>query len=92
MELPFKKNSFDIVAMWEVLEHLPKGEELFAFMEINRVLRKDGVLLLSTPYADYRARYLDPFWYFGHRHYTKEKINWFLDEGGFFHYTIETSG
>lgn len=92
LELPFKKNSFDIVCMWEVLEHIPKGTELFALMEINRVLRKDGLLLLSTPHFTFWSNLLDPAWYFGHRHYKKKEIEYLLSESWFFDFHIETRG
>ena len=39
LDLPFADQSFDGVAMWEVLEHLPPGTENRAFAEIARVLR-----------------------------------------------------
>lgn len=91
-ELPFPNNTFDIVAMWEVLEHLPKDKELFGLLEIDRVLKKGGKLILSTPYADWRSRLLDPVWYFGHRHYNEKEIKFLLSEAGFFDFKIEKYG
>src|SRR4051812_16476800 len=44
LELPFADESFDGVAMWEVLEHIPPGSEARAFAEIARVLRPGGSL------------------------------------------------
>ncbi len=38
---------FDIVTMWDVIEHLYNPGK--ALSEINRVLKKDGFLILSTP-------------------------------------------
>lgn len=92
LDLPFEKNSFDIVAMWEVMEHLPKGSELFSLMEINRVLKKDGKLLLSTPYADIRSRLFDPAWYLGHRHYSEDEVKYLTSEAGFFDFRVEVKG
>lgn len=92
LELPFPKNSFDVVALWEVLEHLPKNSETIALLEINRVLRKDGVLLLSTPHHHRWGNLLDPVWYFGHRHYTKDQIQYLMKESGFFVYDIDIFG
>lgn len=43
----FKKESFDIVVCWDVIEHLREGESLLK--EINRILEKGGITLLSTP-------------------------------------------
>ncbi|MFH1678530.1 MAG: class I SAM-dependent methyltransferase [Candidatus Omnitrophota bacterium] len=45
--LPFEDGSFDCVVMLEVIEHLK--DPYFVLREINRILKKDGFLLLSTP-------------------------------------------
>lgn len=45
--LEFADDSFDVVTMIEVLEHLP--DVAAALAEIRRVLRPDGRLLLTTP-------------------------------------------
>ncbi len=44
---PFENASFDVVTLLEVLEHLRKPE--FTLKEIFRVLKPEGVLVLSTP-------------------------------------------
>lgn len=44
LRLPFRNNSFDKVVCSDVLEHLKKRD--FAILEIKRVLKKDGILLL----------------------------------------------
>jgi len=45
--LPFSNGSFDMVSMWNVLEHLvsPKG----ALLEARRVLKDGGLLVVSVP-------------------------------------------
>jgi 2-polyprenyl-3-methyl-5-hydroxy-6-metoxy-1,4-benzoquinol methylase len=82
-KLDFTKNSFDVVSIFDVIEHVPRGIELKVFTEINRVLKKGGFLLISTPYASLISILTDPAWYFGHRHYSAEKITNFLKEAGF---------
>ena len=52
--LPFKENIFRKVVLYEVLEHLNDASEVLT--EINRVLRKNGILEFSVPNAmHYRA-------------------------------------
>jgi radical SAM superfamily enzyme YgiQ (UPF0313 family)/SAM-dependent methyltransferase len=45
---PFKDNEFDIVTCYEVLEHL-KYDPVHMMKEIKRVLKPEGILILTTP-------------------------------------------
>lgn len=45
---PFEDGSFDVVFSTEVIEHIHGIYEMFA--EMNRVLKKEGMLILTTPY------------------------------------------
>jgi 2-polyprenyl-3-methyl-5-hydroxy-6-metoxy-1,4-benzoquinol methylase len=45
--LPFSKGSLDSVVCLEVIEHVPDAEMVLS--EIARVLRPDGLLIVSTP-------------------------------------------
>lgn len=47
LQLPFADASFDLVVSFETLEHLVEHEQLLA--EFARVLKPDGILLISTP-------------------------------------------
>jgi len=49
LNLPFSKNSFDCVVSLAVLHHIPskQGREKF-FKEIKKVLKKDGILILTV--------------------------------------------
>lgn len=81
--LPFNNNSFDIVIMLEVLEHIPKGTEEIAFIEIYRVLKPGGKLILSTPNDKFINSMLDPAWFFGHRHYRPSYLKKILNKSGY---------
>jgi SAM-dependent methyltransferase len=48
--LPFDDNSLDIVTAFEVLEHFKFGPQNF-MSQASRVLRPDGLLVLTTPNA-----------------------------------------
>jgi SAM-dependent methyltransferase len=49
--LPFAAGAFDVVTSFETLEHLDRRAEFLT--EVRRVLRPDGLLVLSTPNASY---------------------------------------
>ncbi len=78
----FKRNYFDIVVMFDVIEHIPKNTEKKTLEEIKKVLKKNGKLLISTP-ANNFSKFFDPAWYFGHRHYCKSKMQNILENAGF---------
>jgi SAM-dependent methyltransferase len=46
-KLPFEDDSFDLVVSFETIEHVPNPEGVLA--ELRRVLRPDGLLVISTP-------------------------------------------
>jgi len=80
----FPDGHFDKVIFNEVIEHLPHGTELNALKEINRILKKGGTLLLSTPNDNPLSKLSDPEWWVkGHRHYKKERIAQLLEKSGF---------
>ncbi len=86
--LPFKDNSFDKVLFLAVLEHLNNRKS--AMSEVSRVLKPDGLLLMSVPnknttwkkiQKDYGLNY-----YSDHDHkieYSKSGINKFLTVNNF---------
>lgn len=49
IDMPFEDNSFDVVLCTEVLEHLPYPE--LAIKEFSRILKKDGIMILTAPFA-----------------------------------------
>ena len=46
-EAKFPSESFDIITLWHSLEHIPNPKE--TLNEINRILKKDGLLLIACP-------------------------------------------
>jgi MPBQ/MSBQ methyltransferase len=53
LELPFETSSFDVLTLWNVLEHVPDYRR--ALLEATRVLRPGGGLFLIAPnYAAFR--------------------------------------
>ena len=47
--LPFKSNLFDVVTLFEVIEHIPPNQVHLVVREIFRVLKKGGKVILTTP-------------------------------------------
>src|SRR5258708_813932 len=46
---PYPNNFFDTVVMLAVFEHIHSDRIKFVLKEINRVLKKDGVFIITTP-------------------------------------------
>jgi len=82
--IPFPKGKFDLVVLFDVLEHVPTGEEEACLSEIKRVLKKDGILMMSTPSDKLLSKVTDPAYFLsGHRHYGKRTLKKLLEESGF---------
>lgn len=47
--LPYADGTFDIVNMMEVIEHIPIEQGRATIRELRRVLKPEGVMLISTP-------------------------------------------
>ncbi|WP_281633881.1 class I SAM-dependent methyltransferase [Flavobacterium luteolum] len=50
-KIPIESNSIDVVVSFETIEHHDKHHEML--QEIKRVLKKDGILLMSSPDKKY---------------------------------------
>ena len=50
----FENNEFDFIVALDVLEHCQNVDS--AIEEINRILKKDGILLLSIPTTDFHKK------------------------------------
>lgn len=89
--LPFKDASFDKVVSLDYLEHL--DDDLGCLKELNRILKKNGELLLATPRTGriFLLHKLRPFLgmkldFYGHKRegYSLKGLNNKLDSAGFF--------
>ena len=83
----FDDETFSAVVMWHVLEHLPRPME--TLLEVFRVTRKKGVLLVGTPNIEHRrARAQGPRWKYigppGHLSYfTPATLRKMVESAGF---------
>lgn len=56
-----KDNSFDVITLWHVLEHLPNlGQQLST---LKRLLKPNGAIIIAVPnYKSYDAQVYNSFW------------------------------
>jgi SAM-dependent methyltransferase len=73
--LPFADGSFDTVLSIQVLEHTPHPQRLL--MEMARVLRTDGLLILSAPFSG--RLHEEPYDYY---RYTPHGLRSMCEEAG----------
>lgn len=49
LKIPFKSNFFDVVLCLDILEHISPQNTFSALKEVNRVLKKKSILVISIP-------------------------------------------
>lgn len=82
--LPFEDEAFDSIISSEVFEHIRNIEEII--VELRRVLKKDGIMLLTVPFA-----YPRHCWPFDFRRYTSQGLIDLLESAGFTCIEYQTS-
>ncbi len=50
--IPVKNLSIDVVVSFETIEHVRLKEQIAFLEEVSRILRKDGIFIVSTPDKD----------------------------------------
>lgn len=75
--IPFPSNYFDLVTAIEVIEHVEDGAEEEFLWELCRVLKKNGLLILTTPSWNLKLTHHH------FRHYSIERLTDLLTTQGF---------
>jgi 2-polyprenyl-3-methyl-5-hydroxy-6-metoxy-1,4-benzoquinol methylase len=56
-----KNNSFDVITMWHVLEHVPNLENQIS--ELKRLIKPNGTIIIAVPnFNSFDANYYGKFW------------------------------
>lgn len=83
----FSENSFDIITMWDVIEHLDELNP--TLLQANRLLKPGGVIFMSTgDSGSFYARITGKFWHLltppQHLYYfTRKSLSKTLEQNGF---------
>ena len=78
-KLPYKKNTFSAITALDVLEHVDDNK---ALLEIDRVLRPDGLLIATVPAFNFLWSKWDEVLYHKRR-YTKDSLTKTLKKNNF---------
>ncbi len=92
-ELDELEGGFDVITLWEVVEHLPRPVETLA--ALRRRLRPGGLLMLSTPNTGHWQALREPAAWEGYRppshlvFFTAETLSRALEQAGFQEVTVQ---
>lgn len=92
---PFPPQSFDLVLMSHSLEHLPSPVD--ALRRVHRLLKDDGLLVVSVPNVDSVEFKLFGRWWFPldpprhFYHFDKRSLSGIIAQAGFRLYSVRTS-
>lgn len=98
-KLPFADNFFDVVTMLAVFEHIDNKKLVLTIKETRRVLKKNGILIITTPasWSDKllhqmaKVHLISPEEIHEHKHnYKREEITAIINNGGFKNYDIRS--
>jgi SAM-dependent methyltransferase len=87
MRSNFPPDFFDCITLWHVLEHLE--DPLKNLMEIRRILKEDGLLLIAVPdFGGAQSVFSGKHWFHldvprHYSHFTVKTLTTFLDKSGF---------
>lgn len=57
----FKKDQFDVVTLWHVLEHMPNLEE--TILQLSNLVKPKGTLIIAVPnFKSYDAQHYGKYW------------------------------
>ena len=85
-DINVEEDSFDAILCTEVFEHIPYPNE--TIFEFSRVLKKDGILILTAPSNS--LRHMDPFYFYSG--FSDRWFEHFLSKNGFEIISIEVVG
>jgi ubiquinone/menaquinone biosynthesis C-methylase UbiE len=75
--LPFEDNTFDVVGLFDVIEHL--HDDITPLKEASRVLRRGGIVIITVPAGEKLWSLIDEASYHKRR-YTREGLGMILSE------------
>lgn len=59
--LELESNSFDVITMWHVLEHVPDLEK--QIQELKRLVKPTGIIIIAVPnFKSFDAKHYDKYW------------------------------